>query len=692
MLKRKHQGRKTLADFASRLRPFAPLLVAAAIILIGTTSAFAGLQSEADYLIKSTWRTGTGFYIGWGKIAATWLLFLGWIVAADWVNRDIDEQGLDARKWNPIIVGTFMAVMILTWLIPWFWLNIFLLLGGAAAPIGVYIFDRNKHVGYHDQVMTPAHIRSVVAGMVNKLGGKMSSEKADPNESGVPVKTFGRGGKDKIADGANLLSARQAPGLPEARKILYSGLAARASAIVLDFGQANVALRYMVDGVWMPQEPLERETADPALEALKILCGLKADERRARQEGKFGVEYSVLRKEVFQNVDNAEKAFREKLTLTLTKKMASEELQPPQLQVEVAKAVEEQARAKFASPVGEWTPVDKEALPTLPGIEPINAHISLSAVKCPCTFTAQGTQAGERVIIQFEHKVTHLTTPEQLGMRAKMQEQLFEVLNREKGLVVFSAPPANGLRTTTKVLIFTLDRFIREFVAVEDESNRYEDVENCPVTTYKSAEGQSPVDVFPKLFRQQPNVIVVRDAVNAASLKALCDEVLEHDRMAITTVRAKDTAEALLRTYALDKTGVKEFAREVSGVLCQRLVRLLCDKCKEPYAPPPEVLQQLGIPAGKVRAFYRPPQAKPGDDEKEVCRECGGIGYRAQTAIFELMVIDDTIRNTLAKTPKLDLLRAAARKAGAKTLQEEGILLVARGATSLPELMRVLKG
>ena len=102
-------------------------------------------------------------------------------------------------------------------------------------------------------------------------------------------------------------------------------------------------------------------------------------------------------------------------------------------------------------------------------------------------------------------------------------------------------------------------------------------------------------------------------------------------------------------------------------------MRLLCDKCKEAYAPPPEVLQQLGIPAGRVRAFFRPPQAKPGDeDNKEVCRECGGVGYRSQTAIYELVLVDDTVRKTLATTPKLELLRAAARKAGnSQTLQEE---------------------
>ena len=168
-----------------------------------------------------------------------------------------------------------------------------------------------------------------------------------------------------------MLAARQSGGLPLARKILYEGLKSRASAIVLDYSATTVSIRYLVDGVWMPQEPIEREGADPALDALKSICGLEPKERRAKQSGKFGVEYSVLRKENFAKMDKAEKAYREQATMDLTRRMASEELQPPQLQIEVAKAVEEQARQKFASPFGVWTPIDKEKLPKLPGIDDV---------------------------------------------------------------------------------------------------------------------------------------------------------------------------------------------------------------------------------------------------------------------------------------------------------------------------------
>jgi type II secretory ATPase GspE/PulE/Tfp pilus assembly ATPase PilB-like protein len=103
------------------------------------------------------------------------------------------------------------------------------------------------------------------------------------------------------------------------------------------------------------------------------------------------------------------------------------------------------------------------------------------------------------------------------------------------------------------------------------------------------------------------------------------------------------------------------------------------------------MLQKLGIPGGRVEAFYRPPQPPAEGEKREICPECIDVGYLGRTAIFELLLVDDTVRKILAASPKLDLLRQAARKAGMRSLQEEGIVLVAKGVTSLAELMRVLK-
>jgi type II secretory ATPase GspE/PulE/Tfp pilus assembly ATPase PilB-like protein len=156
----------------------------------------------------------------------------------------------------------------------------------------------------------------------------------------------------------------------------------------------------------------------------------------------------------------------------------------------------------------------------------------------------------------------------------------------------------------------------------------------------------------------------------------------------LAAVRAKDAPEALLRVMTL-KVPPKDFANAVTGAVCVRLIRKLCDQCKEPYPPPQQLLQQLGLPAGKVQAFFRPP-SEP--DPKKPCPNCQGIGYKGRTGMFELLIVDDAVREVLLKSPKLDLVRAAARKGGMKTFQDEGLVLVVKGVTSLPELQRALQG
>ena len=118
---------------------------------------------DATYLWKASWR-GDGFYLSWMKIATVWLLFLAWVGVADWVNRDLEETGLKWQLWNPIIVGSFMATMLLSWLIPWFWLNIFLLLGGAVAPVAAYVVYRNRRMPLHRKVLTPGAFAVLVLG------------------------------------------------------------------------------------------------------------------------------------------------------------------------------------------------------------------------------------------------------------------------------------------------------------------------------------------------------------------------------------------------------------------------------------------------------------------------------------------------------------------------------------------------
>ncbi|HEV3115975.1 MAG TPA: ATPase, T2SS/T4P/T4SS family, partial [Gemmataceae bacterium] len=299
-----------------------------------------------------------------------------------------------------------------------------------------------------------------------------------------------------------------------------------------------------------------------------------------------------------------------------------------------------------------------------------------------------GTQTGERILIQFPDPDVRKKRPLDLGMREKMWNDLKPVLESKTGMVVISAPPGAGLTCLLHAIVHNMDRYTRGFVGVEDVLAKDVEIENVPITTFNSTAGETPLTVLPKMIREYPDVFVVPDMKDAESAELLCDQT-GLDRTVITTARAKEAAEAVLRVMTL-KMPPQKYASALKAAINMRLVRKLCDKCKEAYAPPPQLLQQLGIPQGRIEALYRPPTPNP-EQPQEPCQQCRGIGYFGRTGMFEALIVDELVRETITKKPQVEAVRQAARKAGMRTLQEEGLLLVVTGVTSLPELQRALK-
>jgi type II secretory ATPase GspE/PulE/Tfp pilus assembly ATPase PilB-like protein len=300
--------------------------------------------------------------------------------------------------------------------------------------------------------------------------------------------------------------------------------------------------------------------------------------------------------------------------------------------------------------------------------------------------TTQGVPSGERVILTRLNEKAKPHTYEALGMREGIKQQWEEFMARDRGFVIFSTLPGGGLTTLTNASIEETDRLMRDFFAIEEVNHREREIQNVSVHTYDASKGETPATIIPNLVRLYPNAYIIRDLVDAESATMLMKEV-EDDKLIITSIQAREAAEALLRILQM-KVPPKHLAATATAVLYERLIRKLCPDCKVGYTPPPDALKKLGIPPGKVQQLFRPP--KPEEREKP-CQTCQGIGYVDRTGVFELLVVTDQMREIIAKQPSLELLKKAARADGQRSLQEEGILLVAKGITSLPELQRVLK-
>jgi type II secretory ATPase GspE/PulE/Tfp pilus assembly ATPase PilB-like protein len=587
---------------AGVFRPAA--LLPAALLLLSDAQIVWADSAAAWPSPDAPFSRGPGGYLSPVKIILCWLLFLLWVRTTDFFSQDCQRMRLNYVLWNSIIFFTFVAAFILLWLIPLFAIGFVLLILAYIGPLTAYVMYRNSTVTAERRILTPDHLKHVWEERIKKIGVKVDPEKKKSKREGPPVQFTGKGGQTDRENTANVLLAKQSPGWPAARELIADMIEHRADSAMLDYTQAEVGVRYQIDGVWHNYESRDRESGDPMLAVLKTVAALKANERKAKQEGAFAVEFKGLKKN--------------------------------------------------------------------------------------CRIAAQGVPTGERVVIHMTDTVDRMWTMEELGMRTKVEEQLNEVLGRPKGFVLFSSLPAGGLTTTLDTAVRSLDRFMRDVVAVEDAARREHEIQNVPLTTFNSAAGETALTGLGKVIRSYPNVIVLRDLTDADTVDFLCDQV-GSDRLVISGIRAKESAEALLRVLML-KVPAATFAPAVTAVVHQRMIRKLCETCKEAYAPPAETLKQLGIPAGRVQAFYRPPSPQPGQQAPPPCDDCLNVGYKGRTAIFELMVMDDGVRQALMATPRVDAIRTAARKAGMRTLQEEGIVMVVKGTTSLAELQRVLKG
>ncbi len=545
-------------------------------------------------LAQSGW-SGPGFYFSLIKLFAFILLFLLWAKIGDWVSQDVQRLHLNTKLWNPLVFFVFMVVFGIAFGFPIFPVGIFLAVLAVFGPFIAYVIHRNGKVDREDRVFTPLHLRKVIA----RLSGKKVVE-LGPDDRPPPIRFQAVGPNDQVRN-LRLIPARQHPGYQAARELVAGAVEHRAEGAVFDLQAAGAACQYEIDGMWMNRPPIPLQQVLPAVESLKILCGLNPQDHVNRQEGRFEFKY---------------------------------------------------------------------------------ADVPLSA-----TFLSQGAAGGEKVVLRIEEKQTRFRKLDDLGMRPKLHEQLAKLLDEHRGVIVFSAPPSYGLRTTVTCALTSADRFSREWIAIQEENAVYQSVENVHVHAYKSSDRTLLPDMLDKWFHLEPNVVVFRDIPDGEILELTAQEV-ENDRLIITTVRARDCCEALLRLLKLQPRS-KTFPKAVIGVLNQRVLRRLCDACKQPYAPSPELLQRLGIPPGRVQALYRP--GAPTQERPEPCPQCQGMGYLGRAAFYELLVVNDTVRKVLAGTPDYATLRKAAKAAGMVSLQEEGILLVAQGITTLEELQRVLQ-
>jgi len=294
-----------------------------------------------------------------------------------------------------------------------------------------------------------------------------------------------------------------------------------------------------------------------------------------------------------------------------------------------------------------------------------------------------GTKVGEKVAIRLFDKAIMKTKLDQLGLTSKEEEKIRAALDKEAGLILAVGPAGCGKTTSVYAMLRAMDPLIRDIKTLEEVVEQQ--VDNVPATEYNSRSGESAIEKLKSLLRTDPQVVMLGDFKDD-ELAKIGLQAASTNRLIISSVTGVDAVKGVM---SLVERGLSRDALSEALVLVfsQRLVRTLCEGCKEPYQPKPEFLKKYNLPED-TEAFYRPPtEPQP----QGVCGECGGVGFVGRTGIFEVLEITDPIKEIVANNPTEAAIRAAAAQQKMTNLSRNGLRLVLEGRTSIDELMRALK-
>lgn len=284
------------------------------------------------------------------------------------------------------------------------------------------------------------------------------------------------------------------------------------------------------------------------------------------------------------------------------------------------------------------------------------------------------TSYGERIVLRILDRKSEIISLDMLGL-SPSQVTVFEgLLTRSSGIILVTGPTGSGKTTTLYSAINSINSTTRNIITVED-----------PVEYQIKGIGQ--VHVNPKIgltfahglrsiLRQDPDVIMIGEIRDRETAEIAIQASLT-GHLVLSTLHTNDTASAVTRLVDM---GIEPFlvASSLSGVLAQRLVRLLCPACKKPSEPAPE----------EARLFKKVPSRLY---TAGGCDKCFSTGYYGRSGIFEFLVPGPEMRPMILKNQDADTLKRHAVSKGMRTMMEDGLEKAAEGITSLEEVLRVTK-
>ncbi|MCX5681673.1 MAG: GspE/PulE family protein [Candidatus Omnitrophica bacterium] len=282
---------------------------------------------------------------------------------------------------------------------------------------------------------------------------------------------------------------------------------------------------------------------------------------------------------------------------------------------------------------------------------------------------------GENVVLRLLDKTSVLLGLKELGFLEENLAAFAKLIRRPNGIILVTGPTGSGKTTTLYAALTSVSSVEKNIITIEDPVE-YE-LPLIRQTPINPKAGITFANGLRNILRQDPDIIMVGEIRDKETAEIAIQASLT-GHLVFSTLHTNDAPSALTRLIDM---GVEPFlvSSSLIGILAQRLVRLICPKCKEKYTPDPDVLKDLGLP-------------KEGDYfHGHGCPACKKTGFVGRIGIFEMLIISEDVRQMVEVKRSADEIKKKAISLGMLTLRQDGIVKIQRGLTTPDEVLRVVE-
>ncbi len=283
------------------------------------------------------------------------------------------------------------------------------------------------------------------------------------------------------------------------------------------------------------------------------------------------------------------------------------------------------------------------------------------------------TVHGEKIVIRLLNRENSIMNKEQIGFTPQNLKAFNRIIQSTYGIILLVGPTGSGKTTTLYAVLREINDTKKNIITVEDPVEYH--IKGINHTQVNNKAGLGFATALRSILRQDPDIIMIGEIRDAETAQiAVRASITGH--LVLSTIHTNDTASTVARLVDM---GVETYlvSSALSGVVAQRLVKTICQRCKESYFPDAVERQLLGIEEGIE--VYR----------GAGCNACNNTGYKGRTAIHEVLPITSRIKELVNQGANAQEIKREAISEGMMTLQQSGISLVLEGRTTIEELLKV---